>query len=201
MLEKTKLLLTELKGMKGIPLDEKDILAIIEEQLHEGIIVEDDLDDLEKLGNKINWKVRIKNFDKKADGFYLLHSTEYNGKKYHYNDSKGFVSLNSIGLPDRFYGGNVYRVAKCDMTEEHNVFLLIEFGNRVFDIVKFYRNPLKEIVFKEELKKEITPEIIEKHHKGGGYYEYQGETLRGKESFIRFLIETGDFKKGGELNA
>lgn len=187
--------------MKGINLDEKDILAIIEEQLHTGVLEEADLGSLEKLGNKVNWKVRVKEYEEKADSFYLLHSTKYNNKSYSFNDAKGFVSLNRIGLPSNFYGGNVYKVAKCDMTEEHNVFLLIEFGNRVFDIIKFYRNPLKDIIFEEVDKKDITPELIEEAHKGGGYYEFQGEKIRGKEAFIEFLIDTGDFKKGGELNA
>jgi len=201
MLEKIKPMLKQIKGMKGIQLKEKDIMEIIEEQYHKGIIEEKELDDINVLANKINWKVRVKEYEASKKDYYLLHSTTYNGKKYNFNDSNGFVTLNRIGLPSNFYGGNVYKVAKCDMTEEHNVFLLIEFGNRVFDIIKFYRNPLKEIVFKEENKKEITEALIDKHHKGGGYYEYQGETKRGKESFIRFLIETGDFKKGGELNA
>jgi len=201
MFEKVKPRLTELKGIKGIDIDEKDILAIIESQYHDGVIDEDDLDSLEKLVQKINWRVRITEYNKKKDGYYLLHSTEYNGKKYHFNDTDGFVSLNRLGLPSTFYGGNVYRVGRCDMTEEHNVFLLIEFGNRVFDIIKFYRNPLSDIIFEEEDKKEITQKFVNKYHKGGGYYKYRGETIRGKEAFIKQLIDTGDFKKGGELDA
>lgn len=201
MLEKVKPLLKQIKGMKGIDLKEKDIMEIIEEQVHKGIIEEKELEDINILTNKINWRERVKEYATGEKDYYLLHSTKYNGKNYGFNDSKGFVSPNIIGLPNNFYGGNVYKIAKCDMTEEHNIFLLIEFGNKVFDIIKFYRNPLKEIIFKEELKKEITPEFIEENHKGGGYYEYEGTTVRGKESFIRFLIETGDFKKGGELNA
>ena len=201
MFEKIKTKLTEIKGMKGIQLDEKDILEIIEEQVHKGVINENEIDNIKVLANKINWRERVKEYESKEKNFYLLHSTNYNGKNYNFNDMKGFVSLNRLGLPDNFYGGNVYKIGKCDMTEEHNVFLLVEFGNVVFDIIKFYRNPLKEIVFEEESKEEIKQSFLDKHHKGGGYYEYKGETIRGKESFIRYLIETGDYKKGGELNA
>lgn len=53
----------------------------------------------------------------------LLNSLKLGNKTFKIEDSKGFLDLKTLGLPENFYGGRVEHIAK---TETEGIYMCIE---------------------------------------------------------------------------
>lgn len=110
---------------------------------------------------------------KQKKDIYLLGALRLDkSTKLNLSDSKGFVSLGKLGLPEDFYGGRVKNLAR---TEEDDVYLLVD-EHDAFDVLVTDLEALtkRQLVFtaerklgiklsiddvKDELKKQIRAKL------------------------------------------